>query len=115
MVFPSRPKALTIRQRLIRRDPTNSEWEGNLARNYTDLGDVLKAKGEQNPSNSNWQYESAAIRRHLGVILRAQGDLLGAQQALQASRDILTNLLQLHGDNPTWKADLDSVKKELGE
>jgi hypothetical protein len=34
---------------------------------------------------------------------------------LPASLDILTKLIRLHGENLTWKADLDSVKKELGE
>jgi hypothetical protein len=47
--------------------------------------------------------------------LKKQGDPDGARQDLRASRDILTNLIRLHGENPDWKADLDQVNKELGE
>lgn len=47
--------------------------------------------------------------------VKKQGDPDGARQNLQASRDILTNLIRLHGENPTWKTGLDLVKKELGE
>jgi hypothetical protein len=44
-----------------------------------------------------------------------QGDINGARQNLQASLEILTSLIRLHGENATWKMDLDLVKKELGD
>jgi hypothetical protein len=48
-------------------------------------------------------------------VLRAQGDVRNARADFRASLEILTNLMRAHGENPAWKSDLDSVKKELGE
>jgi tetratricopeptide (TPR) repeat protein len=70
---------------------------------------------KQDPANSNWQHDWSETYKDLGALLKQQGDIEGAQQNFQASRDILTNLIRLHGENAAWKMDLDLVKKELGE
>jgi hypothetical protein len=33
----------------------------------------------------------------------------------RTSLEILSSLMRAHGENPAWKSELDSVKKELGE
>ena len=70
---------------------------------------------KQEPGNSDWQSDLYIAYNKLGNVLKAQGDVGSAQADFQAALEILTNLMQAHGENPTWKADLDSVKKQLGE
>jgi eukaryotic-like serine/threonine-protein kinase len=127
--------ALEILQKLTRQDPTNGYWQQDLAASYQKLGEVLKTEGDligaktqylsalelsgrvtkQDPSNIEGQLGLADSYKALGVLLKQQGDIDGARKNLQASSGILTSLIRLHGENPTWKADLDLVQKELGE
>jgi tetratricopeptide (TPR) repeat protein len=127
--------ALEILQKLVKLDPTNGYWQQDLSTSYEKIGDVLKAEGDldgarnqyqsaletsqkltkQEPGNTDGQYRMSHFYRDLGVLLKQQGDIRGARQNLQASLDLLTSLIRLHGENVTWKRDLDFVKKELAE
>ena len=127
--------ALEILQKLTKQDPTNGYWQQDLSASYEKIGDILKAEEDldgaktqylsalevlqkltkQDPGNSDGQHGLSDCYTDLGILLKEQGDLVGARQNLLASRDILTSLIRLHGENPTWKTDLDLVKKELGE
>ncbi len=82
---------------------------------YLSALDVSQKLTKQDPGNSDGQQGLSDCYKDLGILLKKQGDPDGARQNLQASRDILTNLIRFHGENPTWKTDLDLVKKELGE
>ena len=127
--------ALELLHKLTKQDPTNRSWQQDLSAGYLKMGEVLKTEGDltgaktqylsalevsgklakQDPGNSDGQLGLADCYKGLGILLKKQGDPDGARQNLRASRDILTNLIRLHGENPTWKTDLDLVKKELGE
>jgi Flp pilus assembly protein TadD len=127
--------ALEILQKLTTQDPTNRYWQQDLSVNYERVGDVLKAEGDlnsaktqylsalevaqkltkQDPGNSDGQHGLSDCYKNLGLLLKKQGDINSARQNLQASFDILTNLIRLHGENPTWKTDLDLMEKELRE
>ncbi|MBV8216499.1 MAG: protein kinase [Verrucomicrobia bacterium] len=124
-----------ILQKITRQDPTNNYWQRDLSENCAKIGDVLKAQGDfggakteyqraleiareltvKEPSSSDNRYLLANCYKGLGILSKQQGDSEGARRNFEGSRDILTNLVQLHGENLTWKADLDLVKKELGE
>ena len=127
--------ALEIVERLAKQDPSNGYLQQYLLQIDEKLGDISKAQGDLNtartkyqsalevsqkltkkePGSSDAQLFLANSYKDLGSLFKQQGDIDGAQQNLQASRDILANLIRLHGENPTWKADLDQVNKELGE
>jgi hypothetical protein len=48
-----------------------------------------------------------------GGVLKAQGDTAGATRNFRASIEILTNLIQEHGQNPSVEWDLDWAKAQL--
>ena len=127
--------ALEIVERLAKQDPSSGYLQQYLLQIDEKLGDVSKAQGDLNtarteyqtalevaqkltkkePRSSDAQLFLANSYKDLGSLFKQQGDPDGARQNLQASRDILTNLIRLHGENPTWKTDLDLVNKELAE
>jgi hypothetical protein len=82
---------------------------------YQKALEIRQKLAKQDPGNSSWQHDWSETYKDLGALLKQQGDIEGAQRDFQASRDILTNLIRLHGENAAWKMDLDLVKKELGE
>lgn len=51
----------------------------------------------------------------MGEWLKAQGDIAGATRNFRASIEILTNLIQEHGQNPSLEWDLDWAKSQLRE
>src|SRR5260370_27589610 len=61
------------------------------------------------PSNSGWQHDLSDAYKGLGVLSKKQGDFTSPQKNFQPGLEILTNLIRLHGDNPTGKTDLHSV------
>jgi serine/threonine protein kinase/tetratricopeptide (TPR) repeat protein len=127
--------ALEIVERLAKQDPSNGYLQQYLLQIDEKLGDISKAQGDldtarteyqtalevaqkltkKEPGSSDAQFFLANSYKDLGSLFKQRGDIDGARQNLQASRDILTSLIRLHGENPTWKADLDQVNKELGE
>ena len=38
--------ALAIRERLVKKEPDNTLWQGDLSRSYENVGDVLRAQGQ---------------------------------------------------------------------
>ena len=127
--------ALEIVERLVKQDPSNGYLQQYLLQIYGKLGDILTAQGDLNtarteyqralevaqkltkkePGSSDAQLFLANSYKDLGSLFKQQGDTNAARQSFQASLDILTSLIRLHGDNATWKTDLESVKKELGQ
>jgi serine/threonine protein kinase/tetratricopeptide (TPR) repeat protein len=125
--------SLEILEKLTKHDPSNRFWQKDLSISYAKVGDVLKAGGDlsgaktqyldalaisqklnrQNPAESDGQYGLAECQKELGFLLEAQGDQVGAHQYLQASFEILTDLIRLNGENPALKKELDLVRKEL--
>ena len=127
--------ALEIVERLVKQDPSNGYLQQYLLQIYGKLGDTLRAQGDLNtaktqyqralevaqkltkkePGSSDAQLFLANSYKDLGSLFKQQGDSDAARQNFQVSLDILTSLIRRHGENATWKTDLESVKKELGQ
>ena len=127
--------ALEIVERLAKQDPSNGYLQQYLLQIYGKLGGTLRAQGDLNtatteyqsalevaqkftkkePGSSDAQLFLANSYKDLGSLFKQRGDSNAARQNFQASLDILTNLIRLHGENGTWKSDLELVKKELGQ
>ncbi len=92
---------LSSSRRLAEQNPSNADWQWELAVAHRRVGGVLEAQGrlkqaqavfgeglsssrrlaEQNPSNTGWQRELAVAHNRVGGVLEAQGRLKQAQAA----------------------------------
>jgi hypothetical protein len=67
----------------------------------------------QDPSNRVRLRELSIIHSRLGGVLKTQGDVAGATRNFKASVEILTELIQDQGKNPSLEWDLDWAKGQL--
>jgi tetratricopeptide (TPR) repeat protein len=58
-------------------------------------------------TNGQWQHDLALAYKNLGIVLKGQGNTAEAETDFRASLKIFTDLIQTHGEDPLWKADLD--------
>ena len=132
--FAEYQAALDVIEKLAARDPSNGDWIYALAVADEKLGDVLKDRNQlvnakveyqnalailqslakKDSGNTDYQYHLSTIYKGLGEAEKGR-DAMAAEQNFQASLGILTQLIQSHGENPTWKTDLDSVKKLVAD
>jgi eukaryotic-like serine/threonine-protein kinase len=109
--------SLSIRQKLVTKDSSNSEWERDLSIGYEKVGDVAFAQGDltnallsfknalaikrklsdTDPGKVDWQQELSVSFEKIGNVLDDRGDLDGA---LQNYRDCLAIRKKLSAEAP---------------
>jgi tetratricopeptide (TPR) repeat protein len=124
-----------IRERLAKQDPSNAQWQRDLAASQTRIGGVLQAQGKlgealqayeasqaitewlakQDPSNAKWQRDLSVSQGNIGDILQAQGKLGEALRAYEASRAIAEQLAKQDPSNAQWQHDLSISQGKIGE
>lgn len=129
--------ALQIDTKLTQLDPSDTQCQLLLSIIYDRLGDLLmtettSGRGEaksayhqalelqqklstQDPNNSIWQKWLATSYQDLGKVSMAEGDLANAKQNFKSSLEVLTKLMQAHGEQALWKKEFKEVKTELTE
>ena len=60
---------------------------------------IMRKLINQDPSNSGWQHDLSDAHQGLGVLSKKQGDITSARQNFQASLEIWTSLIRLHGES----------------
>jgi hypothetical protein len=88
---------------------------GNAKTEYRNALTILQSLVNKDPGNADFQHDLSSVYRGLGSVEKAQGDATAAGQSFRASRDVLEQLIQSHGEHPAWKTDLDSIKELLAD
>ncbi|MFO1430386.1 MAG: tetratricopeptide repeat protein [Candidatus Competibacteraceae bacterium] len=127
--------SLTIAERLAQQDPTNTEWQRDLAISHERIGNVRQAQGDlagalttyqathaiferlaqQDPANAQWQRDLSISHERIGDVRQAQSDLAGALAAYQASLTIAERLAQQDPANAGWQRDLAVSHDKIGD
>jgi tetratricopeptide (TPR) repeat protein len=126
---------LAISRKLAEQDPSNADWQRELAMALSRIGDVLQSEGnlseayivyqeslairrrlvDQEPSNAGWQRGLAVTSSRIGGILEAQGLLRAAKAAFEDSMAILRHLTEQDPTNADWQRNLAAVHSNLGD
>jgi tetratricopeptide (TPR) repeat protein len=126
---------LAISRRLVEQEPSNSDWQQDVAAALRRLGDVLQAQNkleaagkafhqtlaicrrlaEQDPSNAGWQRDLATAHRRVGNLLQAEGNLEASRIAFEESLAICRRQAEQHPSNADWQRDLASAHGYIGE
>jgi tetratricopeptide (TPR) repeat protein len=76
---------------------------------------ISQRLAEQDPSNADWQRELAVAHSRVGDVLQAQGKLDSALSAFTAALAISRRLLEQDPSNTIWQRDLASTHSQMGE
>ena len=126
--------AMGIAKKLCRADPSNTQWQRDLAVSYNKLGDVAAAQGKLeeaaraygdglgivkklaavDPSNTKWQRDLAISCNRLGDVAVAQGKLEEAARAYGDGLGIVKKLAAVDPSNTLWQRDL-SISYKIGD
>ena len=125
---------LSITERLARQDPTNTQWQNDLAASYNKIGGVREAQGNlagalaayeadlaiaerlarQDPTNAHWQQDLLASHNDIGGVREAQGDLAGARTDYEAGLAIAEQLARQDPANAGWQWKLSASYDRVG-
>ena len=128
-------QARRILDDLVRNDPDNVEWAGELARAHDSVGDLLAARGDlasalrdyqaghviasrlakADPNNTGWQRSLALSYERIGDVLVEQGNLTDALASFRASLAIRQRLVEADPSNATWQRDLAFSHTRIGD
>jgi tetratricopeptide (TPR) repeat protein len=100
--------ATPILEPLVQMDPTNTEWQDELAMTHEKIATVHTALGNPAEALSALQ-ASEKVAAHLdeqGDALQGKGDLPGALAAFEAGQTIRERLTQREPANTEWQRDL---------
>jgi tetratricopeptide (TPR) repeat protein len=126
--------ALAVNKRLTAFDPTNTEWQRNIAVSHQRIGDVLlwqqdhpaalnsyrdfKAVIEplaaSDPSNRLWQSDLGVSYERVGVELCEAGDLSGASTWFGKALAIMEGLVKSDPDNVAYQRGPAFIYDKLG-
>src|ERR1700752_5456561 len=67
---------------------------------------IIRRLAQQNPSNADWQGELAVAQRRIGDVLQARGKLEAAQAAFGEALAISRHLTEQDPSNADWQRDL---------
>jgi eukaryotic-like serine/threonine-protein kinase len=115
-------KALAIAKLLSEKDPTNKEWQSNLAiineksgealagqrkfsealQNYHESFVIAKRLTEADPTNNDWQSSLAIVREKNAEALAALGNFAGALEEFRNALAICEKLVQRNPKNVQW-------------
>ncbi len=115
-----------IIRRLVAGDPSNTEWQRDLAIGYANIGDVRLAEGDftsaaesynanlsiaarfasADPTNTLWQRHLSISYRKLGDVRIAQGNVISALSNYEMSLPIAERLAAFDKTNAQWQSDL---------
>ena len=84
---------------------TQGDLAGAL-KSYRDDLAIAEKLVKQDPSNANWQRELAISDERVGDVLRTQGDLAGALKSYRDDLAIAEKLVKQDPSNATWQGDL---------
>jgi tetratricopeptide (TPR) repeat protein len=117
---------LRIMTRLTSKDPDNSNWQDELARAHSRIGQVNWAQGnlaaalteyrtdldisqrlaEKDPDGPQWQHGLAESHEKVGFLLDEQGDLAAALFEYRTALDIRQRLAERNPGNVKWQRNL---------
>ena len=126
---------LTIREDLMKRDPTNSQWQQNLSIILNKIGDMLLDQGNdavalaafqiglsiaeelanRDPANTVWQRHLSICNVLVGDVLLRRGDGAGALAAYQTYLMISEDLAKRDPANTEWQRDLVISHNKIGD
>jgi Flp pilus assembly protein TadD len=126
---------LAISRRLAKQDPSNADWQRELAVAWSRIGDIEQARGklgeaqaafaeylaisrwlaEQDPSNASWQRELAVAYSRIGGIEQARGKLGEAQAAFAEYLAISRRLVEQDPGNASRQRGLAVAYGRIGE
>ena len=124
---------LAISQRLVSTDPSNADWQRDLAVAHDRVGNILQAQGRLDealaafreafaifqhlaaidPSNADWQRELAVAHNKLGQTYQGMGNEENAQSSYRSAVDAMERAVAMSPGNVGWKQDLDNLKSWL--
>lgn len=127
--------SLALRERLVRVDPRNLQWQRDLGLSQEAIGNVLKAQGDlagaesayrsslavmhslvrADPSNPLFQRDLAISQTNIGDVLIAQRDLAGAKSAYLSSLAVMEGLVQTYPNNQKWERGLSVSQEKIGD
>ena len=114
---------LVMVEGLAKRDPANTQWQGDLSVSHDRIGDVLVAEGDspgalaayqasleiskglvnRDPANTQWQRLLSMSQNKVANILIAQGDVTAALGAYRAALAIAEDLAKRDPSNTYWQ------------
>jgi tetratricopeptide (TPR) repeat protein len=127
-------QARETRERLVRDNPTVTEYQSDLAASYISIGNLLSQTGQpaeglaayqralllqerlarENPTVTYYQRDLATCHKNIGALLSQTGQPLDALAAYQQAREIRERLVR---DNPTvteYQRDLAGSNNSIG-
>jgi tetratricopeptide (TPR) repeat protein len=125
---------VAIQEQLVRKDPSNSNWQRDLSVGYDKVGDVQAAQGDlagalqsyrdelalaeklarQDPANAGWQRDLSISYEKVGNVQSAQGDLAGALKSYRDGLAIREKLARQDPANAGWQRDLAVSHEKVG-
>ena len=126
---------LAIAERLADSDPSNSDWQRDLAGSHDQIGNILgtprnlagardryqagvaisERLSDSDPSNSDWQRDLMVSHGQIGNILAIQGDLAGALDRYRKGLAIAERLSDSDPSNSQWQRDLWVSYNNIGD
>jgi DNA-binding CsgD family transcriptional regulator/Flp pilus assembly protein TadD len=128
-------EALAIVKLLTATDPSNADWQRDLAVAHSKIGDIAQAQGRlddaltafhealaivklltaTDPSNADWQRDLAVAHSKIGDIAQAQGRLEDALNAFYEVLAISQRLAATDPSNADWQRDLAVAHSKIGD
>jgi tetratricopeptide (TPR) repeat protein len=127
--------ALSNYKKLARRDPSNAEWQCDLAVCHNKIGDVLLAEGNRaaalgeyrqslaiveelarrDPGNAGWQRDLSVSHNRIGDMLLAEGNRTAALGEYRQSLAIREALVRRDPGNAGWQRGLSISREKIGD
>ena len=127
-------QAVDLSRKLAAENPSQTEWQHNLATSYQQMGNVLAAEGnltkaleayedsrkilqkltEQNSANSLWQRDLAGALEKIGDVQSRQGKPAEALQTHQRARAIRQAFGEKDPEENQWRRDLGISDAKVG-
>jgi tetratricopeptide (TPR) repeat protein len=128
-------EGLAIYKRLAATDPSNTDWQHDLACAHSRVGDIAQTQGRfddaltafqedlaiskrlaaTDPSNAGWQRDLAVAHSRVGDIAQVQGHLDDALTAFQEYLAISKRLAATDPSNGRWQRELAIAHLRVGE
>jgi tetratricopeptide (TPR) repeat protein len=127
--------ALNTAEQLATSDPSNTQWQSDVAQSLTRIAWVQKHQGQlqnalQNclrslalvqrlaaldPANADWQQDLASRYRDVGDVLRLQGHFAQAQEMYQTAWDTMHNLVRIAPDYAEYQQKWAGLYELMGD